>query len=412
MLITGPVCVLARRRWLVAVVVVATVFAFYLPSSVGSDISQPLSVVSIAGSCVLLAVIWLLSDRRTPIWNTGVALSIGLLLAVFTITSPFEETSQGVALLYLAQMLLFVIDLRLVRSPIIDRVFGATTLVSLLLGGALALNVGVADRFVAEWYSAFYPDLLGNMVLTDDKPVLTFATHSMAGFMIYLFFYMHLRGWQVSGGLWRLGAAVGLLGLLVQLRSTTGQAFAAIAALQLLLLVQRVPARLRALAMVVVLVAGVEVYAALDIDAALLAARVEDAIVGDEVRGLFSRYATDGLLATNLTFLSESPLSPIGLGVTDTLYLGDSGIVVNLLRGSVPLVIAVYGGLWLFLRANLVDRRAARWIWICTVLFEIGFTPLQYFRFVTFVPLLVVYMNSVATAPVPSAQLGALRAPG
>jgi hypothetical protein len=95
------------------------------------------------------------------------------------------------------------------------------------------------------------------------------------------------------------------------------------------------------------------------------------------------------------------------------LYLGDSGVVVNALRGSVPLLIAVYGGLWLFLVSNLADRRTAAWIWFCTVLFEIGFTPLQYFRFVAFVPFLVVYLNTAtATGRSAPADLGGQRAPG
>ncbi len=117
--------------------------------------------------------------------------------------------------------------------------------------------------------------------------------------------------------------------------------------------------------------------------------------MGDRVRGLFARYAAEGLLASNFAYLSESPLSPIGFTVTETLYLGDSGVVVNLLRGSVPLLVAVYLGLFMFLRFNLRDRRTALWLWCVVVLFEIGFTPLQYFRFVAFVPFMIVYLNSL-----------------
>ena len=400
------------RRLLVSVVVAASLFAFYLPSSIDGVISQPLSVVSIAGTCVLLASMWLLSDRQTPPLSVAAALSIVLLLAIFTVISPFEQTSRGVALLYVVQALLFLQSLRRLRSAAVETTFVAVTVVSLVLGYALALDVAMADRFVLQWYGAFYPELLGNMVTIGNKPVLTFATHSMAGFMIYLFFFMHLTAWRMRGDWWRLAAAVASVGLLVLLRSTTGQAFAGLAALQLVLLVHYLPAWVRALAVVALLVAGYGVFTALGMDLGALASQVGDAIVGDRIRGLFSRYASDGLLASNMSYLSNSPLWPIGLGATDALYLGDSGVVVNLLRGSVPLLLAVYGGWWLFLRANLTDRRAAAWIWACTVLFEIGFTPLQYFRFVAFVPFLVVYLNSVSVAPTRPAALGALEGPG
>ena len=396
------------RGVLLVTVVVSALFAFYLPSSVGGVISRSLSVVSIAGTCALLFVILAASGRLAPSLNVAAALSVWLVLGLFTVTSPFEAYSPGVTLLYVAQGLLFLIDLRGVTSRAIDAVFQAITVVSLVLGYALALDVGVADRLMVSWYGAFYPELLGNMVIIFNKPVLTFGTHSMAGFMIYLFFYLHFRAWLTQGGWWRLAAAGAFLGLLVALTSTTGLAFSVIAVLQIAFVLQRVLPQQRARMAVAIVLAALAGATALGLDAGTLLAQAEDAIVGDRVRGLFSRYATDGLLASTMKYLSESPLQPIGVGATDTLDLGDSGLVVNLLRGSVPLLVAVYGGLWLFLRTNLDDRRSAAWLWVCVVLFEVGFTPLQYFRFLGFVPFLVVYLNSLAArVPPAGASLGA-----
>lgn len=403
-----------RHTALLGTVVAAALFAFYLPSSVGGVISRPLSVVSIAGTCALLTAMIAASGRLPPALNIAASLAVAGLLALFTITSPFSDYAPGVVLLYGAVALLFLVDLRGVRSRQVGRVFQGITVLSLVLGYALALNVPFADRLMLTWFAAFYPELLSNMVTVFNKPVLTFATHSMAGFMIYLFFYMQLTAWRAQGGLWRLAAAAGYLGLLVLLKSTTGLAFTVVAGLQVAVLVEQALPRQRAILFVALLLAG---YAALTfsgLDIPILLARAEEAIVGDRVRGLFSRYAADGLLASNMKYLSDSPLSPIGVGATDTLYLGDSGLVVNILRGSVPLLIAVYGGLWLFLRTNLEDQRAAAWLWICIVLFEIGFTPLQYFRFVAFLPFLVVYLNSCggpvstrAAAPPGPVRLGA-----
>ncbi len=396
------------RGVLLLTVAVSALFAFYLPSSVGGVISRPLSVVSIAGTCALLVVILAASRHLAPALNVAAALSVWLVLALFTVTSPFEAYSPGVTLLYVAQGLLFLIDLRGVTSRAIEAVFQVITVVSLVLGYALALDVGVADRLMVAWYGAFYPELLGYMVIVFNKPVLTFGTHSMAGFMIYLFFYLHFRAWLTLGGWWRLAAAGAFLGLLVALTSTTGLAFAVVAVLQIAFVLQRALPQQRVLMAVAILLAVLAGASALGLDAGTLLARAEDAIVGDRVRGLFSRYAADGLLASTMKYLSESPLQPIGVGATDTLYLGDSGLVMNLLRGSLPLLVAIYGGLWLFLRTNLDDRRSAQWLWVCVVLFEVGFTPLQYFRFLGFVPLMVVYLNTVSPrVPPRGASLGA-----
>ena len=387
-----------RHPLLPAIVAVTAFFALYLPSSVGGVISRPLSILSIGGTCVLLALAALAGRRQTPALLAAAALAVITVPTLFTITSPFEQTSAGVVMLYVAQTLLFMVDLRGVRSRLVVTAFSVITAISLALGYALVANASPADRAMLQWYAAFYPELISNMVGIDDKPVLTFATHSMAGFMIYLFFYLHWRAWLSGGGPWRVGAAAGLFGLLLLLRSTTGQAFAVIAALQVAMHVWQAATRLRPLMMVAGSLAVIAGAAVAGIDPGDVVDRVRDAVVGDRIRGLFSRYAADGLLASNMRYLSESPLRPIGFGATDSLYLGDSGLIVNLLRGSVPLLLAVYGGLWLFLRRNLSDSRAATWIWACTVLFEIGFTPLQYFRFVGVLPLLVVFLNSTAGA--------------
>lgn len=388
----------ARQRALAVLLVAAALFALYLPSSVGGVISRPLSIVSIAGTCALLLGISLLAPAGPPALNAAVAISIPTLLLLFTILSPFQAYSPGVAMLYAAQALLFTTNLGRVPLAPVRRAFWLITVVSLALGAVLAVNVGVADRAMVRWYGAFYPELVSNMVVLDNKPVLTFATHSMAGFMIYLFFYMHLRAWQSAFGRAHLWAALGFLALLVLLKSTTGQAFAAVAFAQLLWRLRWSTAPTKA-ALVVGVPLLVVVALQLGPGASALADRITDAVVGDRVRGLFSRYAADGLLASNVKYLSDSPLRPIGVGATDTLYLGDSGIVVNLLRGSFPLLVAVYGALWLFLRTNIRDHRAAGWLWFCTVLFEIGFTPLHYFRFLAFAPLAVVFLNATGSPP-------------
>lgn len=388
---TGQV---TRRRVLLATVVASALFAFYLPSSVGGVISRPLSVVSIAGMCALLAAIVVTSGRLAPPFNLLAAAGIMGLLTLFTITSPFDDYAPGVLMLYSALAILFAQDLRELRSARIERVFQAITAVSLGVGYAVTLDVAAADRLLVTWYSGFYKELVPNMVLLFNKPVLTFATHSMAGFMIYLLFYMQWYGWTRLGGWWRLAAAIGYIGLLAALESTTGLAFFFVASAQVLVTMGR-RVRYQALSVVAVMLAGIAVAATRDVDYRALLNQAQVAVVGDRVRGLAARYGSEGLLAGNMAYLAESPLSPIGFGATDTLYLGDSGIIVNLLRGSVPLVFAVYAGLWLFLDANLRDRRSTLVVWLATLAFEVGFNPMMYFRFVAFVPFLVVFLNSV-----------------
>lgn len=404
---------MVRRKLLLTAVVTSALFAFYLPSSTGGTISYWLSVVSIVGTCGSLAAMLALSGTTAPLLNILLALLIPGLLLGFTVTAPFRDYSPGVLLLYFAQSLLFMLDLRAAASRRSEYVFQAVIGISLVFGYALALNVQSADRVVLGYYNAFYQDLGRYMVVDFDKPVLTFATHSMAGFMIYLLFVMELRTWQAVGRIWRLLAALGLLGLLWQLQSTTSMAFLTFGALELAWIAYQtyLPKRARRAVAAAVLLAGALI---LGRRAERLVEEARGAVVGDRVRGYAARYADGGLLTSNFEYLARSPFSPIGASATSTLYLGDSGIVVNFLRGSVPMVLFVYGALWLFFVTNVSNVRDATQLWLATLVFETGFTPLMYFRFLGFAPFMVVYLHSLSgrQCTAETVEAGAVAVPG
>ena len=66
------------------------------------------------------------------------------------------------------------------------------------------------------------------------------------------------------------------------------------------------------------------------------------------------------------------------------------------LRGSVPLVIAVYFGLYRFLRDNLSDRRHLTPLLSALLLFETGYTVLTYHRLVYLLTFAILYLDCVA----------------
>jgi hypothetical protein len=387
----------ARDRQVRAcLLLLAAVVALYFPSSAGGEILRALTIASLLLTCGLLAA---LAMQRHGLGEPAVVLvSVAMLALLFvaTIASSFPEYSPGVVFIYVGLALLYSLNLREVVAPrALRRFFHAVNAVSLTVGFATAVNAGWADRLLASSYNAFYPELLRNMVLRADKPVLTFATHSMAGFMIYLLFYMNLLTFRRHRERLFLAIACLYIVLLVRLSSTTGTIYAAVALVQVLALaIGRGRRRAVSLGTAALLVLALAVVAAPE-SAREAARRAQDALLGDRARGLFARYAEQGLLAGNFAYITLHPLQPVGFGFSERLYYGDSGLVVNMLRGSVPLVALVYGGLFLFLRSNLRPARVGGWIYVVTVAFEVGFTPLQYFRFVGFAPFMVVYLNAL-----------------
>jgi hypothetical protein len=377
-------------------VVTLAFFALYVPSSFNGVISREMTIVSLTGtSGMLFLLVVLPRGLGSPLLVLN-SLGIMGLLVLFTLTSGLLQFSAGVIFIYLQLAVLYVLNVRsLPPSKFVRAGFVAINLLSIAVGAALALDVKAVDAFVKAFYSAYYPELLSNMLDLFNKPVLTFATHSTAGFMFYLNFYACFAGFRTAGSRFYLGLALCNLALMIAVTSTTGTMFAAIAVFQLVWYFGRrhqwaaTPAALGATA------AGIVLVLIFEGAASGVAADVRAAIVGDEVRGLAARYARGGLLAGNFAYLSTHPLSPIGFAFSEDLFLGDSGYIVNMLRGSVPLTVMVYGGLLLFLRSNLQSPRAALAIWLAVMAFEVGFAPTQYFRFVGSLPLTLAFLNTL-----------------
>jgi len=75
--------------------------------------------------------------------------------------------------------------------------------------------------------------------------------------------------------------------------------------------------------------------------------------------------------------------------------LGDSGPVSYLLRGGLVELGAVYGGLWMFLRGTVRNKRVAVWLWGVTVAFELGFYSLLVTRVVALIMLTAMCLGDI-----------------
>src|SRR5260370_14093568 len=105
-------------------------------------------------------------------------------------------------------------------------------------------------------------------------------------------------------------------------------------------------------------------------------------------------------------YLFDHSFSPIGLARSASgldvsspthFFVGDSGPVEYLLRGSVPLLFLIYLGLYGFLRRNLVSRAHSTILFFVILAFETGFSALDSSRTFFLLPFFVVYLNHIVT---------------
>jgi hypothetical protein len=66
-----------------------------------------------------------------------------------------------------------------------------------------------------------------------------------------------------------------------------------------------------------------------------------------------------------------------------------------MLRGSIPLLVLIYFGLYRFLRHNLASRTHALTLFLVIIAFETGFTALSYFRTAYLLTFFVIYLRQL-----------------
>jgi hypothetical protein len=360
------------------------------PTSIGGTILLPLVLLHFgAATALFLFLAWGRGYLGSGL-QVWCAAAIVATVVGASVLSPFGETAPGAVVFYFGMAAMFMVDWRPLTpaAPLEGALAGVTGLV-LVIGTAVVAGMPWANELLISLYSMSYPDLVVNMTGWH-KPVFTFGSHSIAGFFYFLLFYLNAETYRLRGRGWAGVAAAALIALGVFLTSVTAAAFMALATGLLLL----VPGRQRwvigtaALAGVGVALVYFRPYLE---GLALVAALTQG--VTDQGAGLSGRYAAGGALLGNLDLIREQPFRPIGITYSPTLFYGDSGPIEYLTRGSFVLLILVYGTLAVFLIRGLQKKRHRVVLFAATVLFELGFTVLNYYRYQWFLPFAVLYLN-------------------
>ena len=376
------------NRMLLALILFA---GLYFPTSSGEGWSAFVYRASFAVSIILLITLALRVgvDRSIFLWFSA---PIVIWLGLCTVPSLFRlsELTLTPLSLFCPLALLLSVQAGKLRCGSLARLLAVVSIANVCMGIAM-LTVEPVGDFMAAHYNDFIDGLVGDMIAAN-KPVLTFATHSVAGMFAYLFFWLNFRTYQKTGKRLHLVLAVLHTALCIALTSITSIVFAALAIAELGWNFRKTAA-LSAIAAYVLVPESVKEF-------------IWDSFLWNiwfrEGGGLRSRYLATGMLGNVFSYIYNNPFRPIGLMRSSNLFEGggqtDSGPLTYMLRGSFILVFLIYGGLFLFLLRNLRDR------WDCYRLFfvilaaEVGFSVLTYSRSFLLLPAFVIYLNSLPAA--------------
>jgi hypothetical protein len=376
----------------------------YFPSSVGGEQSAGFLVremILLFGLFGALAVSCGIGRFRLQL----IGCLIPLVIVVCTFLSPFGSYAIGAIYIYVLLVFLYNLNLRTVQpAPQMRTALVAANIINLVLGLGIILQSDAVTGFLQEHYTYFYPELLATMFALR-KPVLTFGSHSVAAFYTFLFFWMNLKTYEREKRSAYLFLAITQIVFCLFLFSFTSFFFFAC---ELAMLIRTLVQRGRKFTIRFAVVLGVVIIFALGMLRRMLIYDPEwnyqiteyaTSLLTSTENGPVGRYSSSGNLAADLKYLADNPLRPVGLSKPNALFFMDSGPVEYLLRGSFPLLLLIYGGLYIFLCDNMIARRDALALFIVIVLFETGFPILLHLRTLYLLPFFVVYMNGLGITP-------------
>src|SRR5947207_9483515 len=217
------------NRGATVLLVLLLALGFYLPTSIAEAISVKLYLASavMLGS-ILLALLLRKRGVLSVMAVVNVA-AINVIVLVCTLFSPLTSFAYGGYVPILLFSILFCVNLKGIELTMtVRRAFDIANAINLLLAVLLMLQVPVITDFFLNYYAYGYDELVPYM-LEEGKPVLTFGSHSLAGFFLYLLFYVTLQAFIRLGSKLNLLYALCYLGLLIWLSSFTALVFSAVA---------------------------------------------------------------------------------------------------------------------------------------------------------------------------------------
>lgn len=381
-----------KKGYRLVLFVLLLLVGLYLPSSISGIPSRALLAAGYALS--LLASFVLVKGKHAPRELFPVLALIPALVWFFTYTSGLTTYALGSLLPFTCVSALLLVRIEpAFPSKWATRAFILCNFVNTGLG--IGMITGVANGIIGNWYAFIDQDFVAQRMLDAHKPVLSFYTHSIAAFMLYLFFYLNLRAFSMLRRKIYVMFAFSYLALILALMSTTSLILFALGSAQLAVELWKSRHRVVLFASILAVALAPRLIST---DWQSLADQLS--AVKQAEGGFSARYGENSEIAYDFSYLVDHPFSPIGASGRAQIRLGDSGLLDYLLRGSLPLVILIYGGYVLFLKSSLRYRKDFMILLCVTLGFELAASVLTYFRFLLLIPFVCAYLNALPEKPV------------
>uniref|UniRef100_A0A486XY40 Uncharacterized protein n=1 Tax=Rheinheimera sp. BAL341 TaxID=1708203 RepID=A0A486XY40_9GAMM len=322
------------------------------------------------------------------------------LLIGMTFLSPFSQLTPGAFVPYLTFTLLCSvrIDKLSLNSAQQKFLLSVSVIVALLCFLAFFRVAIVMD--IQESYYQMFPDLYKFMMMWANKPVLMFATHSVAGFAYYLIAICLLAAYLSQIDLkhrWvLLLLSITYSVILVLLLSNTGLAlFLMLLGIYSVLFLRY--GKPVAVLLVLFSITAVVLYfyqpILLVID---MATDLVVEVLSRKENGLLARFSTESRLGGSINYLTASPVVGVGMTSGGDIAFGDSFYAEYMLRlgfwGYFLVAFVTYGYLFINTKAKKYFFALAMLVFIA----DLGYPLFVTYRFVFLFPVVIILLNTLS----------------
>lgn len=369
------------------------IIALCFPTSSGGVINSNYEILFSVLLLAICLIFIIVNHQKTTFFAVTLTFLVLGVLLFFTISSNFFEIKIG-SLLYYSSFLIIIMfnyDMEKPNSNSYIKILRMIVFTFCLVGLLMIFKIEFITDIIKNYYSSFYDSLLPTMI-EFGKPVLTFATHSLSGFMLFVLLFMMQKTWRVTESYFDFILIILLLILLYNLKSFTSSSYLIIGLVMIIVQSNR-KQRFFILCFISLSLLYVVLY-----EKELLS---EMTIVFRHIffekqgNGLAGRYFSTGTLGNNISYIGSADFYPIGFSYSSKFSYVDSGYIEYFLRGGFICLLGMYVSFIYFVTRNLKCKLDSLVLISTVLLFEFGFSGLTYSRFIFSLPFTIVYLKLI-----------------
>jgi len=352
----------------------------FLPSSING---HTLSTLYPVLNAMIAITVLSLSTKHFNLIRALLVLFIVVLLIINTTFTHASQYQPGTLLVIIPLMFYLSIDTKQIDINLFEKYLNLTSLILLILGLGVIFNISILKEFLSNTYVTSFTDLYKYM-MSDNRPVGPFGSHSIAAFIYFLFFTLYYVMWLRYKSFLYLAMAMSFTLLILALKSFSALFFIIFVIATIMnskYLLKKINIQFFMVNLFIITITFLLLNSFIDVISLLS---------GTDTNGLLSRYGINGVLSNNIIYIEDNFLMGDGIGYLKDLVYTDSGYLHNILLYGISGTIVFYIVFYLtIMQKSLIYIFI---IFISFLFFEIGYDVFFYTRTI-YILLLITYFT-------------------